>query len=436
MKKNIILILALLFLLSFVGCKPTPSTSIISKDNGDEYIEDAKINSDEFAALKVPTQVSESINKNGNLLLNIEAKVTIPDADSYTTVQVESKKITEKEIQSLISFFTNNESESLYMEYLPSKDYWLQKISSAKKENITNQVYLDYINTQYANAKEEKVAVPLVFSELSSGVLYDAYIERKDGAVSICTFGKNYNDFSYKRNMDQEFMEKSISTSDDWAAPSDTDLTEQEAYSQAVTYLDYFDKSLELFSSEPCSVFTGAGIDSTGWSFMFTRNINGLRKTYKNDSLYLNPDSLPSYVAPWAQEVLNVIIDKDGLAFIRYQGGCVVREESEIHVKLSDFDSIKRKMIDQLYYIYGSHTNGQKKGLEITVSDFVLGIEMLAVKNENNLGQYVPTWRINYELKWQNDDEIFYETIFINAINGAYIEPRATTVDLMNLMND
>ena len=435
MKKIGITVLVLVMIITCVGCQPTPSSSVVIQDKGNEYIEDAKTDNNEFIPLEVPEHVTESINQNDILTVNIDANVNLPDASAYATFEVEPKNFEESEIMDLVSFFSNGEPGDLYLEYYPSKDYWMQKIMEAKQQNITNQVYLEYIETQYENAQDETITAPLDFSEMTPKLLFDVYKERNGGYVSVFSFAKEYNDFSYKRNMDQEYMEESIATDDDWSAPGDPDISQEEAYEQALSYIDKFGQELSLYSAEPCSVFTGAGIDSTGWSFMFTRNNEGLQKAYRNNTFYVNPNAAPSYVAPWAQEVINVIIDKDGLAFIKCQGRSAEIENTKANVKLLDFESVKERVVNQLYYMYGTSENGEGDGLDIKVTDFSLGSEMLAVKDEAEKGTYIPVWRVDYIIKWKSQTEEYDETIYFNAINGAYIEPRVTTTDLMNIMS-
>ena len=57
---------------------------------------------------------------------------------------------------------------------------------------------------------------------------------------------------------------------------------------------------------------------------------------------------------------------------------------------------------------------------------------MITVKDQPNIGEYRPTWRVSFEYHWKDDKEIFRQDIIFDAVDGTYIEPRITTQDLMD----
>lgn len=148
----------------------------------------------------------------------------------------------------------------------------------------------------------------------------------------------------------------------------------------------------------------------------------------------INPSSYPSYGAPWGEEILQLIIDADGLSLLKCQGCSNIDKTISSTVILEDFNTIKENAIKQLNSMYGTTMNGNNKGLEININKFELGIDMIAVKDQPDIGQYVPSWRISYEQNWEDSEEIFNQEIILDATDGKYIEPRITTADLMSII--
>lgn len=435
----IFLVISTLFV--FASCKATPkNNAVVQKTtNQNEEQEDARanggVNSEEpFVAISTPEHITENIDQYKNLKITIDADVITPDATAYPVFQVSPKIFSDEQILSYIKELTG--SDTVYIEYYPSKDYWLSKITKAKEVNLDNQDYMDYLQFQYDEAPAETISVPLDFSELQPELLYDGFVETKDGTVARCTFATEYNEFVYQRNMDQEYRLKSDVTDEEWSAPREPDISQDKAYEQALDYKDKLGADLELYSAEPCSAFTGAGVDSTGWSFLFTREQSGLQKIYQSDFLYLNPASLPSYAAPWGQELLKIIIDDSGLCYMNYQGASNIDKTISPTVQLEDFDIIKENVTNQLNSIYGVQTNGEGEGLDIKITKFALGMDLLAVKDQPDIGQYIPTWRVSFEFNWRNDSEVFDRENIFDAIDGTYIEPRVTTKDLMDSQSE
>lgn len=413
------------------ACQPTPEVNGVSTEAAGAIILDDNIL---VEVDDLPDSVNSDVMQLGHLKLSINASVNHPNIGKCYTGEVTKRSFSEDEIAAYISFFTGEENPTVYSEYYQSKDYWLNKITEAKDKDIDNQVYLEYLENQYDSSSENAITEELNYSDIPEEIIFDGYIERTDSTISVCSFSRNYNYFSYKRDMMQDFIPKSIVNEEDSISPESPDISVEEAEAEAEQAINTLGTDLVLLSSEPCAIATGLGLESTGWSLIYTRNMRGLKKLFDWHGVYLNPDSMPSKAAPWEQELVNIVIDDKGIAYVVYQGAGTLLLESVKSVKLADFNSIEDRVLNQFKYIYGTHTNGSGNGLDIKVISFDLGTDMISIEDQPDKGLYIPTWTVTYSYKWQDSDEEFFGSLVFDARNGEYIEPRVTNRDLMENM--
>ena len=178
---------------------------------------------------------------------------------------------------------------------------------------------------------------------------------------------------------------------------------------------------------------------SVGWSFTFTRVISNAQTRYDLSGFGIDENAMPSYGAPWDVEECTIGIDKDGLCFLEYKGASTISREIQNSVELEKFDVIVERIANQLSYIYGTVTRGNGIGVDIVISEIELGVGLISVKNETDIGIYIPTWYVDYYIKWSDQEDIEknweLNTIIFNAIDGSYIEPRVTNEKLMSMLN-
>ena len=194
--------------------------------------------------------------------------------------------------------------------------------------------------------------------------------------------------------------------------------------------------SFTLFDAEPCYVFTGYEEDLSGWAFSFTRKIEGLQKVHNQSVFFTSPNAFPDCAAPWEPEVAYIVIGGEGdLRLYVHQGASEVDEILAESVQLMSIEQIEESAVRTLRKMYGDHVNGQNVGLDIEITSFSLGVDMLAVKGESEIGEYIPVWCVSYSSGWkESTDYVSQDIIFLSAIDGAHVEPRMTTDGLMELI--
>jgi hypothetical protein len=102
-----------------------------------------------------------------------------------------------------------------------------------------------------------------------------------------------------------------------------------------------------------------------------------------------------------------------------------LQETTAEPVELLPFEDIAGAAKQHLQLKYPSRMLPQKN---VTINRMRLGISLLTIKDEPGLGQYVPTWYIDYTMERgaSSSDDV----IMITAHEGEYVEPRLTPDEL------
>ena len=406
----------LTFLLS--SCQATPDEAAILKNKDAQGA---------FSREALPERVNEA-TESGNLKILINADISLPEADDFASQEVTKKVYSEEAVRSFVNEMTGG-YETLYTDYKPSKSYWLNQISDNKLKGEKNEVYNEYLQNKYSSAPEQAEKNELDTSKYQDGEAVDVYIENKDGSLGKCSFNKNGNYIDFERDISEDFRLHSIALDEEeavWLTLGDTPgISQEEAYKQAVTALGKINSELELYSAELCDTIKGSGSKTTGWSFTFTRKVNSLQKQYNYSSFGIDPSNAPSQAAPWEEEFFRAVIDKEGIVYCGCQGASSAEGASTEKVELAAFDLIKENAVKQLGYIYSS------QAYEINITGFELCTDNLAMENEREKGRYIPLWMVKYTIKTENGaEESDVKRIYLNAVDGSYVEPGITTNQL------
>jgi hypothetical protein len=165
-----------------------------------------------------------------------------------------------------------------------------------------------------------------------------------------------------------------------------------------------------------------------------------MQAQYRDIGYMVSPYSTPSYGAPWLQEICRIVIDKNGLCTLRWQGASETNGTGIESVQLEPFETIQERIVNQLNYMYGGANENGRNSLDVKVTNIELGISLISEKDKTDRGLYIPTWYVSYIVKWsdQEDTKANWDKnqIMFNAIDGSYIEPRTTNKDLMEMAED
>ncbi|MEA4849634.1 MAG: DUF6034 family protein, partial [Clostridiaceae bacterium] len=380
--------------------------------------------------------------------------VIVPETTAYPVVAVTKRTFSDEELLTLIKRFAGSNNE-LYSKWDLTKQEWADKQIKFKQADPDEKLapdYLDYLQGKYDEAEEE-VKNPLVdISDLSTEQSSSVFVKQDNNTVALFKLFRNENYFAYLRDMFLEQAPASVYKDSDfdaanetieqfrWRQSKDPEISQEEAYAQALKYIDELKIDLELYKAETCTFLVDVVDKSVGWKFTFTRKISNAQVQYELRGFNIDKDAMPSYGAPWNEEVCAIGIDKNGLCFLESSGASQISRVVIDTTELEQFEIIQQRITNQLNYIYGAANRGNGIGLDIKVTEIKLGTSLISVKDESDIGIYIPTWYVDYYIKWSDAEDSEgngeLNTIIFNAIDGSYIEPRVTNEKLMGIMKE
>ncbi len=431
--KAILFLVGLMLSALVIACQPVYKSVTLQEENGrlDIYI-------------NAPKHVSVVSDESTTVKINWNADVVIPQKASLFKARAQRRAFSDGEILSFIQLLANG-NDTLYSKWDLTKAEWKNLLDLARQYEGTERVppkLVDNLQSRINEASENVDNPKVQIGELLKNVQSQVFVkDLNSNRVSSFLFIRKGNQFAYLRDKDSVILgkrlcENNIDVSNDsadayskWLVPDEPEISESTAYALALEYLDQLGIELNLYFAEPCSVVINSINKNTGWKFVFTRSLSDLQSQFEDGQwCYVNPDVPPRVGAPWAQEVCVIAIDKDGLAELWWQGVSEVEKEADYSSQPQDFDEIQHIITEQLDEIFKTQENEKGDNLEIKVTKVQLGISLIADKANENQGEYIPTWYVNYEYRWDNIEMIgndwVTEQIMFSAIDGGYIEPR------------
>ena len=377
------------------------------------------------------------------------------EINSCYTVLVNQESICPNRISSMLSVLVG-EDYKLCSNYINSKQKWkdLQnKIESDDPTLFVTKDVIELINESYLHAPDRPSYESIMLDKCPKGKLLVLDILGKSGNIGRAFVTIEGNSFTYYRYEDTTIVEKSMCEynllnceSEDekeeilWLMP-DPKTALEDSLSIALQCIHEFNIPLDLLYYEPCTIITDYINRSDGWTFVFTKQNNGLFAQIKDGQwYYINPDSPPCAGSPWGQEFCSITVDQGGVCAFSWTGASTeLKRISSSSIMLKNNTEIKPIIEKQLTEIYKDHINGKGSHLSIQVVSVNAGLSLISVDENSKIGQYVPSWYVDYRYKWSDAEDIpgnwEQGQIIFNAINGNYIEPRITQDKLNRIIN-
>lgn len=450
-------------LILVTACQPTPDmqavvgvndntmNQILSEGVDNSHSTEQESEPHPFVKIDVPEHVSSDYKEFGKMKLLFDADVIVPETTAYPVVEVTKRTFSDEELLTLIERFAGS-NEKLYSMWDLTKQEWLDKQIMFKEKDPEQKLAPNYLNflKQMCDQADEEVHNPLVkISDLPTEQSSPVFVKQDNDTVAFFRLSINGNNFAYYRDMFMEQAPASLYEDEDfdienetieqfrWRQPTDPEITQEDAYEQALKYIDGLKIDLELYKAESCAFLIDVVDKSVGWKFTFTRKISNAQVRYDGQGFIIEEDALPSFGAPWDVEACTIGIDKNGLCFLEYNGASQISRVVKDSAELEQFDTIQQRIANQLNYIYGAVDRDKGIGLDIKITKIELGTSLISVKDETDIGIYIPTWYVDHYIKWSDaedfEDNWELNTIIFNAIDGSYIEPRVTNEKLMSI---
>ncbi len=423
------------------ACQPTPSQSPVVNKGGD-YLEG--IEETPFEPYAAEEHADRTAKRNG-IRMQFDADVIIPETGGYAVYEAERLSFTAAEHMAFIEHFLPN--AALVEKPVWTKEYYAAEITKAYQfmalTGRSLEGYIERLKQQMDSAPENAKETPLDLSAMANGAHYTAYAPAGEN-VYACFAGEiGGDDFLYTRDAycrcyDEMMLAADAELSEQYGGDFATEpaITEQDAVKlaeQSLTALG-IEGMKPLTCSRMCVYGSVGDIVGRGWAVTFTRDCGGLTVPYDIVGSSGNVNDVPALSAPWGQEVLTVGIDSAGICYFTLKGACTVTKKLYANVPLLGYDELLDRIENQLFYHHAFSADGIKNPC-ITVKEIRLCAALVNVADRPNTGRFIPAFEVaySYQFTYGDSDDVVKQdlSMYFNAIDGSYIEPRVNA-DTLN----
>ena len=427
------------------ACQPTPSQSPVVNKGGD-YLEG--IEETPFEPYAAESHADRTAKRNG-IRMQFDADVIIPETDGYAVYEAERSSFTAAEHMAFIEHFLPN--AALVEKPVWTKEYYAAEITKAYQfmalTGRSLESYIERLKQQMDSAPENAKETPLDLSAMANGAHYTAYAPAGEN-VYACFAGEiGGDDFLYTRDAycrcyDEMMLAADAELSEQYGGDFATEpaITEQDAVKlaeQSLTALG-IEGMKPLTCSRMCVYGSVGDIVGRGWAVTFTRNCGGLTVPYDIGGSSGNVNDVPALSAPWGQEVLTVGIDSAGICYFTLKGACTVTKKLYANVPLLGYDELLDRIENQLFYHHAFSADGVKNPC-ITVKEIRLCAALVNVADRPNTGRFIPAFEVaySYQFTYGDSDDVIKQdlSMYFNAIDGSYIEPRVNADTLNSILS-
>lgn len=427
------------------ACQPTPSQSPVVNKGGD-YLEG--IEETPFEPYAAESHADRTAKRNG-IRMQFDADVIIPETGGYAVYEAERLSFTAAEHMAFIEHFLPN--AALVEKPVWTKEYYAAEITKAYQfmalTGRSLESYIERLKQQMDSAPENAKETPLDLSAMANGAHYTAYAPAGENVYSCFAGEIGGDDFLYTRDAycrcyDEMMLAADAELSEQYGGDFATEpaITEQDAVKlaeQSLTALG-IEGMKPLTCSRMCVYGSVGDIVGRGWAVTFTRNCGGLTVPYDIGGSSGNVNDVPALSAPWGQEVLTVGIDSAGICYFTLKGACTVTKKLYANVPLLGYDELLDRIENQLFYHHAFSADGVKNPC-ITVKEIRLCAALVNVADRPNTGRYIPAFEVaySYQFTYGDSDDVIKQdlSMYFNAIDGSYIEPRVNADTLNSILS-
>ncbi len=453
---------AFLFVMIFLcACVPTPEDDIVVGKNTEHMLATAQQTdvADETALSKLQAPEhykAELVSTGGHVLVSVDADIKLPNG-SLPVVRANSKRFTEEDLRHWTTQLLGDDPY-YYDGFLP-KSYYRQKLDAALDAIEHWDTYGQNYFNEYDTPEEAREGLSSLYKSLSEApdeprrVEPDfsftpmnrwndsGKIDTTDDSASVCfvdpsgTYGMiramnlkeilGMSEMVYTRDSQHTnpFFEFEIDVQ------ADLSVTREDAETQAKELIASL--GFDDFAFVKCygmNAYMNEPQDYTPvWTCIFTRAFGAAQTTYTSNASGGN-----GYAAPFQSEVLYVMIDDNGLYYLRYEGPIEVLEtvtESAALMPFSEIQTIFERMVvlkdneaDHPLESVNEHTD------HYYITEVRLGLVAIR-EQDKDTALLVPAWDfLGYlERTFPSETHTDYTSqthsfLTVNAIDGSIID--------------
>lgn len=487
MKKTIMICLAVLLLMSMAACQATPDKDIVIGKSLDDMIDKATETSESNQSASgtmlkeklgaMDTYTKELQATNAKVMINVDAKVIIPEATAAVVQRVEKNKFTQDQVDVLIEqlvkgkIYTGDSyqlTKSEIQNQILKMQAAIAKEADAKDKNMEEAI-LEDLQWQLETAPETVTKTPssgkfesIKDNSITAEEVYARAQSENDGFENIIVYNseiESHIDYSREKNGFSSsmggFSSKEVSeraeaagftpyiTTEEIAQIPDVTISVEQAKEKAEALI----KALGL-ENMICSLAEkqyGGSDEKTSdqktyinprkcvWKLRYMRSVNNIPITYTTkDSL--QRESMQNAVStPWPYEQMIFAVDNSGIVGFNWHSPYKITGTVTENTNLTSFDEIM-SVFDSLSLAVNAwdglvNETPDLKSVEINVDQIVFGLTRVTEQNKKDSGLLIPVWdfmgtRILIISK-NGNDERFEEgpipILTLNAIDGSVI---------------
>ncbi len=464
LKKHLITVFLLIFIIILVACQPTPQDVIIVNKNDDKLMEiiegGEKTNSEltNGTTEPKPTIWKKELIISENLNVSVNATVSITDVASFPVYQIEPDMFDVDSITHIKEtlfgdaqlyyidpsagrVYTKTEIEHKIIQIEqqlsdPNSDInQTENFGSEEEKNKARQRLEDelrYLNEQYQKAPDKIEYDPIEITQenLEKGLF--SIINQDNGTIGF-----------YVSDVDDD-MGRHNSITCYYPHPSEKNMEQ------------YNDLSIEKADNIAKEFVNGLGADMSinstilvnkieeqnykCYDVIFTKTYNGIPETYtEQDQADIRKEE-KTYTCPWFYEKLIVRVDNFGVWFFQWYSPSKIVKSMSDNVTILSFDQVKNIFQDQIGYSNSWIDNDDHIiSRKLFVTEIKLGMMRVSIKDSIDKYMVIPVWDFfgytvdkydaqqpgGYALDENNEYANIIEAhsfLTINAIDGSVID--------------
>ena len=436
------------------GCQKTPEKeSVITKDFS-EKIGTAMAESEntaEIVKIDVPKNVESTEIMSDKMTITYEASIDFPDCNKFPVIQVKPGQFTQDTVDKFIEYFVGDKKLFVWPAPETKADIEEQLIQAKRGNEIDGKFVPPAPDDPYIKELEEKLqnapteakrqyVDSTLWTENNGSQNLSVGIEQNSSEDSILTVenpsADSYNSlFVYQRG--GNLVDEKIAELNGFEL-RETSITQDEAIEIGNKVLkDLGISNMELASIYRCQMEKmgyiqgmSSSYESSGFEMIFMPVYDGIAciDTSENGTYTVvdnaTDEYLPMYSAPWFQEMIMIYVDENGVQ--RFSWGGYTQSEKVIadNVQLMDFENIKERATQQIYYQNGGildYVDHQT----VNIKQISFGMSLINKKDEPGIGLMVPSWNIFYDISMDSGSDSYTDNGFIilNAVDGSVIDP-------------
>jgi beta-lactamase regulating signal transducer with metallopeptidase domain len=326
---------------------------------------------------QVPAEWNESMQY-GNLTIDVDTSVTMPDVDAYPVVRVEPAALPQERIEQIVKYFVadriTKDSEWEQLEKIlqegANKTHW--GVSSRDENGI------------YANFNWQKAG---------NGNLYSRFVYSTE-------FNYEYQTETYYSENKEWIQNPGMRKVEYEELFNGVQISSEDAQAQAQKVIDGLDIGYVQLAGVQKAVLLGYDLtndnkgdwpDKGGWFFEYMRSPGGIPGYDMSDNI--KPDTQGEFCPPYPLESVKIIVTDNGVEYFDWVGYCNVLKTENEDAALVPFEQIQQKLLEQINTERSPLlSNSSMKDVLITVNSAQLRMGLIQSEEDIYQSLMVPVW--------------------------------------------